>query len=152
MPLRTPTTIPDNRVLGENEAGPRVIFFLRATPPVFTVLLQGHSNHQRLVRAVVQAPSVGLPSSRLYPARRAGIIQASGLVHARTLGSPLVSPSFSVASLVHARGLGDLVVSTTTPPDPPDPPDPDPDGPIITLSGGPRTILSTQRRGTKSRR
>ena len=150
---RTPETIPDDRVLGEYEAGSRVTFFLKATMPVFTVLVQGGNNVSFQVRRPYEWPIgeiAGKP--RVYNVRIAGKVQVSGLAHTRAAGALVVGVAFSVASITRTRTLGSLSVSIppVIPPDPGPGPSPDPT-PHSTLSGGPRSIRGVRRRDTKHR-
>ena len=152
--VTVPQPIPNPNLLqpqtGQRQSSPT--YFLRSTPPIFTVLNVGGSNtNQDFAFKATQIPLTRPQFTRFFIARAAGKVETPGLIHARALGGPQVNSRFSVASLVHARGQGALVISTSTPPDPPDPPDPDPTSPSMTLTGGPRTITSIRRRNVTGR-
>jgi hypothetical protein len=169
---RTPETIPDDRVLGEYEAGSRVTFFLKATMPVFTVLVQGGNNVSFQVRRPYEWPTEEIAGKpRVYNVRIAGKVQVSGLVHERalagssygfglfgdstyggaSLGGPTVSVKFTPAGLARSRGLGTIAVSTSVVTPPVIPPVVPPPGTSSTLSGGPRSIRGVRRRVYKDR-
>lgn len=154
-PVRPPQPIPDPNLLqpqtGQRQSTPA--FFLRSTPPIFTVLNVGGSNtNQDFAFKALQLPAPPRPEfARFFLPRVAGKVEVSALVHARALGAPRVSTQFAVSSLIHGRALGTHVVSVSNlPPDPPDPPEP-PETPHVTLTGGPRSIKGVRRRNTRDK-
>lgn len=140
---RTPEKIPDDRVLGEYEAGPRTYYALKATMPVFTVLVQGGNNVGFQVRRPYEWPAAEVAGKpRIYFARAAGRLQVSGLVHVRALGNPAVSPQTRPSGLVHTRAQGALTVI----PPPTTPPVIPPDTPPVTPVTSPRNLRYVRRR------
>lgn len=144
-------TIPDNRILGEYEAGSSTRYRLRATMPVFVVLVQGANNIEFKVRAPYREtpgyPLAGVP--RLYSRRAtaSGSLQVSSLLHTRGQGAPKVNTQTRPAGLDHLRALGSptVIPPSTTPPVIP------PVTPPVTPTSTPRNLRYVERRNRPQR-
>lgn len=129
QPLRVQ---PNRNVLQPGQPGTQAIFGLRSTPPVFLVQIPGGPSAMSFIvlplsnTRRVRAAAVG-PRVTLLPTNPA-LLQPAAVVHARSLGGPVVSPQLRITGIAHTRALGShtVIPPPVTPPVEPPPVTPTP--------------------------